>query len=1063
MLLVVALVAGGAGCSKKSKQANLESRADSYFKSGDYDKAKIEYLNLLRMDNQNAKAFQQLGIIWYEQGAPLQALPFLRKSREMSPGSLDARTKLAYAFIAVGRMADARSEAIAILEQSPGYDDAVILLAETAQTKEDMEDTDKRLAALADQNRASIHLARATQAIRAGDLATAEGEAQKALTADPKSASAHLAMATIRFAKKENERAGEHLKSAAELAPLRSAPRLQYVEFILQSGRKDEAKAMLKEMTEKTPDYLTAWRLLAQLAFSDKRYDESLALIDNVLQRDATNLEGRLLQSEVFLAKGDLPRAIEGLERLRKSWPGSAVVMYQLGRAYLRDGNLAQAGLAANDAVSAAPAYTDAILLKAEVALRTGGAEEAVGLMQDLLRKNPGLGQAEFILARGYRALGRLDDAAAIFRAQVKGSPENGTAQLRLGSILREMGRNDEARAALEKAQELEPENLMVTFQLAELDIAGKDFAGAHRRIDAHLQKEPNSAGVRFLSGKVFAAERNWDRAEAELLKAIELDANVPYGYEFLIQTYVDAGRLPQAVSRLEAALAKKPDDAGTLLTMAMLHEKMNALPKAREAYEKLTAAKPDFVPGLNNAAMFLTERTPDLEKASELARKAKNIAPNDPAVADTLGWILYKRGDYQQALALLLDSAGKLPDNPEIQFHLGMANYMMGQTGAAKIALQNAAQAAGDFPWKEEASRRLALLEGGTGTALTVEQLEALVKQQPGDPLAQLRLADAYQKQGNAAGAAAACEQALKSNPKLFAATLKLAQLYAGPLKDGAKALDFARKARDLSPNDRVAAELLGRVSYQTGNYSAAYSILQGIARDTGAGAGALHDFARAAYALGRVAEAQGTFERIANAAPGTPEAADAKSSLAMIVAEGNSMELAAVEPEAQKLLAGNPSHLPALVVKTALQAQRGDTKGAAAACSDILNRFPDFAPAQKRLAALYASDPATRDKAYELAAKALKTLPEDPDLIQTLAELSYHRKQFSSAVQLYMQTAAKRPLNARALYHLGMSQVQQKQKSQGRDSLTRALDSGLEDPLAAEAKRVIAELKSE
>ena len=66
---------------------------------------------------------------------------------------------------------------------------------------------------------------------------------------------------------------------------------------------------------------------------------------------------------------------------------------------------------------------------------------------------------------------------------------------------------------------------------------------------------------------------------------------------------------------------------------------------------------------------------------------------------ADTLGWILYKRGDYQQALSILQESAGKFPDNPEIQFHLGMTAYMMGQTDMAKVALRKAASASQGFP----------------------------------------------------------------------------------------------------------------------------------------------------------------------------------------------------------------------------------------------------------------------------------------------------------------------------------------------------------------------------
>ncbi len=91
--------------------------------------------------------------------------------------------------------------------------------------------------------------------------------------------------------------------------------------------------------------------------------------------------------------------------------------------------------------------------------------------------------------------------------------------------------------------------------------------------------------------------------------------------------------------------------------------------------------------------------------------RRRDNWSPNDPSVADTLGWILFRRGEYARALALIEESAPKLAADPEVQFHLGMAHYMMGEEDPARVALQAAVAASKDFPGKEEARRRLAML----------------------------------------------------------------------------------------------------------------------------------------------------------------------------------------------------------------------------------------------------------------------------------------------------------------------------------------------------------------
>jgi Flp pilus assembly protein TadD len=78
----------------------------------------------------------------------------------------------------------------------------------------------------------------------------------------------------------------------------------------------------------------------------------------------------------------------------------------------------------------------------------------------------------------------------------------------------------------------------------------------------------------------------------------------------------------------------------------ALIHERMNEFSKARDAYEKLLSAKPDFPPVLNNLAYLYAERLGELDKAYDLAQRARALQPGDAAIADTLGWILYKRGE---------------------------------------------------------------------------------------------------------------------------------------------------------------------------------------------------------------------------------------------------------------------------------------------------------------------------------------------------------------------------------------------------------------------------------
>jgi tetratricopeptide (TPR) repeat protein len=220
------------------------------------------------------------------------------------------------------------------------------------------------------------------------------------------------------------------------------------------------------------------------------------------------------------------------------------------------------------------------------------------------------------------------------------------------------------------------------------------------------------------------------------------------------------------------------------------------------------------------------------------------------------------------------------------------------------------------------------------------------------------------------------------------------------------------------------------------------------------------LYDCGLAAYSVGKVNEARELMERTLKAAPVPEISADAQSFLRMTALDGNPNE--AVTHEMQRLLKADTNYVPALAVRAAIEEQRGEGKAAIATYTAILKVYPHFAPAQKRLAALYLDDPTALDTAYEFAVKARQALPDDPELARTLGEISYQRKDYSRALQLLRESARATPLDAKGSYYLGAVQLQLKQKPQATEALERALSAGLQEPFASDARRLLAEAKT-
>ena len=273
--------------------------------------------------------------------------------------------------MAIGLFADAQNEALKVLEQFPDNGDAIIVLAEAARSKEDIEAARGTAPEISQKERhfflpclgESVFSAAAIR--RCGDRA----QLRQALAADPKSSAAHMAMGDLYLLQKDQKQAGEEFKKAADLAPVRSIERLKYAAFMSATGDTDETRRIATEMTKQAPDYPPGWTLLAELASKDKKYDEALSLLENVFSRDPEYVDGRRLQSDVLLAKGDTKKAVEVLERLDQTYPDSPLIKYQLARAYLQNNNMNQATVALDQAVSINPNYDDAILLLGQINL----------------------------------------------------------------------------------------------------------------------------------------------------------------------------------------------------------------------------------------------------------------------------------------------------------------------------------------------------------------------------------------------------------------------------------------------------------------------------------------------------------------------------------------------------------------------------------------------------------------------------------------------------------------------------------------------------------------------
>jgi len=1052
------------GCSPKAKKERYLQQANQYFDAGKYDEAEIEYIKVLRMEHENLEATDRLGIIYFEQGRFQRAFPFLARGGESGDTNLEARLALGRLYLAAGKLKEAGGAASFVLDRRPDDGDAPLLLAETAFTPEEIAATRERLQKLTlpQPKRAAVEVAMGNLALRAGDSKGAEEAYKRAQSIDPKFSPLYSALGRLYLAQNNVKEAEQAFKTAAGLSSVRSPRRLQYAQFELQNGNLEAAKQTYEDIVQKAPDSLPALLGLASVAFEQRKYDEAATDLNKVLARDPQNAEGLMVDARLKLVKGEMSKAIAQLERLAGAFPRSPQIHFELALAYLVNNETERAIGAFNQALVADPHFVDATLALAELKIRKGDIGSAVALLKRLVQEQPKAVKAQLLLADAYRLQGDLEDALQVYRQLAGLMPQSPEIQLLTGMVLVQQGQKGEARKAFARAQEVAPDYMPAVEQLVELDLGEKEYSTAFQRVETQLGRNPKAPEPLMLEAKIFLAQGNTNKAETALLKAIELQPDSRGVYLLLAQLYVASHENEKALADLKQVLAKNPNDVSALMLTGVIRNEMKDYNGARDFFEKLLAINPNFGPALNNLAYLYSEHFDQLDKAYAMASRARDLRPYDAPTADTLGWILFQKRQYSRALVLLQESAGKLSTSPEVEFHLGMTHYMLGEEEPARAALEHALQAGQDFPGMDEARQCLSVLaidiKSGGGAARA--SLERRVAKKADDPIALARLAAIYEHDGDAEKAASTYEAALKINPDNAKVLLSLAGVYSLRTPQWPRAFELAKKAHELAPDDPQVSHLLGRLAGQTGDHKWALTLLEEVARNQPGEAETLFDLAEARYNTGQISGAQMAMQQALQAGAGFARTADAKRFLDMAALAGDPAQAVAARSRVEQCLSDLPGYVPALMVLGMVNEQKPDAAAAERNYEEVLSRDPDFTPAEKRLAILYLEDTGKDGKAYEMASKAREAFPKDTEVAKVLGIADYRRGDYAAAADLLKESDRGRKNDAQLTYYLGMAQYQLK-SPESKDTLQRALDLNLPTELADEVRRVLAQLK--
>lgn len=711
LAVLAALSLAACARSPEAKEARFIGRGKEAMAQKEYRKASLEFLNAAHVMPNDAEAWYQLGKSYLAAGSYQEAGAALMRATELNPKHVQAQLALA-AMMAASRdskpVAEALDRLTGILGIAPGNPDVMDVIAliklrlgKQDEAEQEFEDalgkmpahleTSVDLARLKLMNndvaaarqvlenavkanpqsaRAALLLGRFYQLT--GDRQRGESEVRRALHIDPKNASALLTLAEIQLGSGRSAEAEQTYKQLSALPG--GEYKSVHAAFLFETGRRGEAVAEFERLAKDSPGDRAARTRLVAACFSTGRDAEAERILKDVLRKNPRDVEALLQRSRVYLADRRYNDAESDLRQVLNFQPDSARAHDYLAKIYQVRGATLNQQQELTRAITSDPGFLAARVELADLLVASNKAQAALETMND----TP-VGQRRNTQAIGARnwALLAVNDNAAARKGVDEGLAIARTPELLLEDGALKLAKNPAAaQASIEEALKVSPDSVPAWEFLRRACAARRQPELALEKLQTAAAQQPRSAPVQMLLGNWLADAGKIDEARQAYEAAKKADPASLSSDIALAQLDMTQGHMDAARQRLTAVATAQPRNVTAHVLLGEIAKKSGDRNTAIAQYRAILAVDQRSLIALNDLAFMLVQDSPD--EALKYAQEAGEIAPDNPSVQDTLGWVYYRNGVYTSAIQYL-KTAVHQDRTPLRQYHLGMAYLKSG------------------------------------------------------------------------------------------------------------------------------------------------------------------------------------------------------------------------------------------------------------------------------------------------------------------------------------------------------------------------------------------------
>jgi tetratricopeptide (TPR) repeat protein len=418
----------------------------------------------------------------------------------------------------------------------------------------------------------------------------------------------------------------------------------------------------------------------------------------------------------IYIHQSKITKAVESLERAVRLDPDSWVVRWDLLELYYITGAYYKGRELAIKMYGMRPEDPQLLEILADIYSKTNEPDKALDMYNKLLKITPDNHLIRLSIASIYITKKDYKSALRQYLAVLKHDHKNLYARLAMADVYMELGEYETSVKNYLEALKFGGDPHEINLQVAKIYKHMNKYSLAERYLNKNLEINPEDLQTLFLLADVYQDSGKYKKAEEVLLNIKDLTQDYIGALLSLGTLYSEMNEIDKAVEVFEEVTNKYPknntgwyllgitheyqgryelaknalleahklnEDDQILFHLGVVYDKLGQKEGSYKKFKECLQMNPKNAGAYNYLGYTWAEKGVNLDEAEQYILKALKIEPDNAAFTDSLGWVYYKQGKYNEALEQL-KKAASLNGDPVILEHLGDTYMKLGKKGKA-------------------------------------------------------------------------------------------------------------------------------------------------------------------------------------------------------------------------------------------------------------------------------------------------------------------------------------------------------------------------------------------